>query len=139
MTDRGEYRNTDKGRRLILFAGLKYERSITPTDVDLMLEFADSCYIFGEFKEAGAPLPNGQRMLLERLCQRVGPVALAFVAEHSPDPGDIVAAPCNVVQTYRNLRGGPDDWAWRAPSRPLNVEEAIDRWRRVCGIAREAK
>jgi hypothetical protein len=70
MTERGVIRNIRFARQRADFKGMRFG-TITPTDIDGFIEFDDEVFIFMETKHLGAELPNGQRLALERVCDRV--------------------------------------------------------------------
>lgn len=53
--------------RAIDFTGVQ-NGVIHPTDIDCVLEFNNEILILMEVKKWGNPIPTGQRLLLERLC-----------------------------------------------------------------------
>lgn len=139
---RGVIRHRERARQLVDYSGMRFERNITPTDVDGLwagaydavpvpvpglLEFSGHHVFLFEFKLEGAPMPNGQRMALERVVgglQRGGDFAYAIVCEHNEhDPArDIDAATATVVRIYHNRK-----W-WGGAGRQLR--QTIDCIRR---------
>lgn len=103
MHERGEWRDHLAAAQLVSFEGLRWGR-ITPTDVDLLIDFGNRGFVLGEFKYEGRawPLPVGQRLALQRTVDawnRAGVAALGFVASHNADKGAaIVAAEATVVR-----------------------------------------
>ncbi len=61
-----------------------FPRSITPTDVDYMVE-VNNCFAVFEFKTSGTLVPKGQGLAFRRLMESL-PIgrAVAFLAEHEP-------------------------------------------------------
>lgn len=49
----------------LAFKGMKYG-SITPTDIDAIIEYKDKGWIIYEIKHKGVEVPFGQKLLLER-------------------------------------------------------------------------
>ena len=104
------------------FSGLRYGK-ITPTDIDGFLDFANTWFVFLEAKFAGAVMPYGQRLALERLTDAVKPpqFAVLLVSEHNHEPDeDIEMASAKVIETrycYRWIDVG---------ERELTVKRAID-------------
>lgn len=67
MGERGVIRNLTHFRQQGLFVDMRWDK-ITPTDVDLFIDFQDKLFVFAEAKH-GSALPDvGQRLALERLC-----------------------------------------------------------------------
>ena len=64
------YRNPDYGSQLKDFSGLAWGK-IYPTDIDGILEFSNKLFVIIECKYGGAPVPRGQLLALERLCDRL--------------------------------------------------------------------
>ena len=63
------------------FSGL----TVTPTDIDGMIEYKNKAYIFFEIKYGKAELPTGQRLALERLARdtiKAGKKSIVFIGEH---------------------------------------------------------
>lgn len=105
-SQRGAIRNRQFANRVRDFSGLRFGK-ITPTDIDGLIEYRGQGYVFIETKYKDAPLPSGQRLALERLCddlQQVKPT-LVIVASHETDSDIDVAK--TVVTEYR-FKG-----AWR--------------------------
>lgn len=130
----GKYRFPDKDRRLVKFEGLRYREILTPTDIDLFMEFENRCFIFGEFKEYGVDMRYAQQLAFERLCRRAGHGAILFVAEHDKGQDDIIAADCRVRCYYRFFDG---QWRWISPTTEINVHELIDLWLQIHKIIPE--
>lgn len=128
MVERGAIRNVERYKQLIDFSGLIFERKITPTDIDLFLDFNGTEAILGEFKLQGKSLPYGQRRALNELLKDAtnsGKHTLGFVAEHQTPPDQqINAATCLVVEYWSDKTP-----LWKPPKQPINVREMIDRWR----------
>jgi hypothetical protein len=66
MSEPGEFRNI-KNTTLPSFIGLRYG-TITPTDIDAVIEYHGKAFIFIEAKYKDADIPDGQRILFVRLC-----------------------------------------------------------------------
>jgi len=60
-------RNKEYAARLKDFSGLRFGK-ISPTDIDGFLDFSDRLFIFVETKYQNSPVPYGQKLALERLC-----------------------------------------------------------------------
>lgn len=120
MSERGAIRNRKYSAQVKDFTGLQYEK-ITPTDIDLYLEFANKLSIFGELKYGGSSLPLGQRLALERLADDVsasGKVAISLIIEHT-DQGDIDVA--NAIVTEYRWRG-----KWRTLNDRVTARAVVD-------------
>ena len=89
---RGVIRNREYSNQVKDYSGLCFGK-ITPTDIDGVIEYKNLGYIIIELKHNGAPLPYGQQLCLERLCddlERTKPTLLV-IASHDCD-GDINVA-----------------------------------------------
>lgn len=129
---RGVIHNPDRRRQLISFHGLRWGR-ITPTDLDLSVDFQGRQFVFAEIKMIGQRVGTGQGLNLSRIVdclELAGRQAVLFVAEHDvTDPAvDVDAAACVVRCRYTRGREVPYE------SR-VTLREAIDTW---LGVTREA-
>ena len=118
---------------MILFDGFRFG-SITPTDVDAVVEYHGERIVLIEFKHAGAPVDRGQRVALERWIDAMGPrrcpdcnrtiaapmIACCMVADHFiKNP----AAPVRAIEaTVRNIYR---DRSWRPPERRTPLFDAV--------------
>lgn len=83
--ERGVIQYPERMRQLIEFRNFRFG-TITPMDIDVMIEYHDKAYIFYEFKLEGASMPRGQKIALERLatdCIKAGKKAVVFLCEHT--------------------------------------------------------
>ena len=118
--ERGKIKNRQYANRVRDFSGLRYG-NITATDIDGLIEYKNTCYIFIETKYKDAELPFGQRLALERLTddlEKVKPV-ITIVATYSNE-GDIDVAHALVCE-YR-FRG-----AWHKREN-TTTRELIDKF-----------
>lgn len=127
-TERGKIINLAryKQAKLLDFSGLYFERKITPTDIDLIIDFGDKEWILGEFKTKGNDIPYGQRLCLERLLKSLllnQKLVLGFIAFHeTQDCNKIIdASECIVTEIWYN-----DKWH---KSLPRTVKNLIEKWR----------
>ena len=94
MAERGEIRNLDHARQLVLFKGMRWG-TITPTDIDGFIDFRNRLFIFLEVKYGDEPVPMGQRIALERLCKNSvsdNRTACALIVRHNVKGADIEVA-----------------------------------------------
>lgn len=106
MSERGVIRHRDRKRQIVDFSGLKYG-TITPTDLDLLIDYHDEAFVYGELKHRDAKLDYGQKTALTRTVDRIrksGARAVLFVASHCIDDPreDIPADLCTVRARYEN-------------------------------------
>ena len=118
---RGQIKNRDYKARIADMSGLTYGK-ITPTDLDMFLDFGDTLFVFAEAKYHGSAVSYGQRLALERLCdachQPPKRYAVSFLCGYQGE-GDIDFAKMDVLE----LR-----WKgqWKTPKNPVTLGEAVD-------------
>lgn len=110
MSD-GKIKNRKQAQQLRDFSGLRFG-SITPTDIDAMIEYKDKAYVIVEGKYKSGTLQGGQKLAFERLCDDLGTQkpSLLIVAKHNVEAGsdkDVDYANCDVAG-YRYKR----TWHW---------------------------
>lgn len=122
MVLRGVIRHRDRAQQILDYSGLTYG-SITPTDIDGLIEFKNKAFLWLEFKHQGKPdLDRGQELAFERLCMNTKKPTLLLVALHNePVERDIYAADCIV---HRYLWRGE----WTFPVNPITVKQMVDRF-----------
>jgi len=121
MPKRGEVNNRDFATQIRDFSGLLFG-TITPTDIDGLIDFHNKLFVLMEFKYKDTPLPRGQQLAIERLVDLIfasGKLGIGIIAYHSTD-GDIDCALCT-VREYRWKK------RWHLPTKPITVREVIDR------------
>lgn len=118
----GLIRNLAFTRQRADFSGLRFG-SITPTDIDGLIEFGGRCCVFMETKHGDADLPFGQRLALERVCDAWGAKGIVLVMRNSvkleAPTYDIAALP---VVEYRH------DGKWLTTSGARPCVEWIERF-----------
>lgn len=78
--------------------------NITPTDIDGFIEYNDKYFIFIETKYRDKPLPTGQRLALQRLCDTLtsaGKHAIVFITSHYAEIGMDIDFGETIVTEYR--------------------------------------
>lgn len=83
--ERGKIVTRNRARQIRDFSGLLFG-SITPTDIDGLIEYHEKGYIIIEVKLAGAAVPEGQRKAIQRLTDvlwRADKGAICIVASHN--------------------------------------------------------
>lgn len=119
-TDRGLIRNREFAQQIRDFSGLRWGK-ITPTDIDLFIEFDDTLYVLAEGKHGNAHLPYGQRLAFQRLIDALHHpprISIGFIVSHDCQ-GDIDFAELP-VREFR-FRG-----EWRTPRVPITLVQAIN-------------
>jgi hypothetical protein len=120
-TKRGEIYNRARAKQLINFNGLVYG-TITPTDIDGLLDFHGKCFVFIEAKYKDTPLPNGQRRALETIVRALNKPAICIVATHSIEAhDDIDMANCLVREYFENGR-------WQTTKDIYRVKRMVDEF-----------
>ena len=126
---RGVIQNRAAAERISDFSGLRWGK-ITPTDIDLFLDFQNKVFVVGEGKTEGLELKYGQKLALTRLtdaCKRVGS-ALLLVWDVPRDlVGDIPTHSMVVRISYL-------DGKWNNEYAGVTVKHAIDMFREKCGM-----
>lgn len=104
------------------FSGLRYGQ-ITPTDIDALIEYKNTCYVFIEAKYGNSEMPYGQRVALERLCddlQRLKPTLL-IVASHNQNSNQEIDFANSTVRMYRDNKK-----IWKVPDPVPSVKQMVD-------------
>lgn len=130
---RGEIIHRARAAQLRDFTGLRYG-SITPTDIDGLIEYRGIAYILYEFKMRGQQMPGGQRLALERLCDdlaKTGKTVVVLVGEHDTPLGqDLDCARMRLVEyRYNNV--------WHTPLSAQSLQDATDEWLDYAGFRAE--
>jgi len=123
-----------KMKQLIDFKGCSVGKGMYPTDIDALIEYKDSEYIIFEVKFAGAQVPLGQKLALQRMVDdftKVGKQAVVFVCEHTVRDTDkpIILTWCKVREIYYGK-----ERQWRAPDKEITVKEAVDSFRKYSDL-----
>lgn len=143
MSERGVIRNREHASQINDFSGLRWG-SITPTDVDGMVEFGGKLFVFMECKYGGTGIGKGQRLALMRTAAAVHDppnhyAAIIWGQHDTPPDEDIDYASMRVAgcwwpgESRPSVRGayGPDmstlDKYWHDGSK--TVKEVIDSLR----------
>lgn len=122
MKQRGKIYNEKRARQKVVFEGMTYFGTITPTDIDGFFEIHNKLFVLFELKAFGAKMPYGQRLALERLADEVGrqKEAVLFIAHHdTPPEKDVIAAEAIVV-------GCRYQGAWKKIDEFRTLKESIE-------------
>jgi len=122
---RGAIAHPDRARQLINFEGLNFG-TITPTDLDGLIDYHNQQFAFLEIKSAGVPLLYGQQTAFERIVDRIemsGARAALFFAHHTVRDCDqqIDAARTLVIAFYESRRWSSFPGIW-------TLRQALDGW-----------
>ncbi len=104
MPERGVIEDRERARQIRDFRELLYG-TITPTDIDGLIEYHGKAYVFIETKLKGTPIKDGQRLALERMADdltRAKRPTLCIIAEHDvQDPLKDINVAETQVKEYR--------------------------------------
>lgn len=114
-----EIRNLTFTRQRADFSGLRFG-SIRPTDIDGLIEFENRCCIYMETKHGEADLPTGQRLALERVCDKWGDSGIVLVMRNV-----VTATP---APTYRIADLPVVEYRHRGEWKPAIPGEKTCRW-----------
>lgn len=120
--NRGVIERREYASQIRDFSGLRFG-NITPTDIDGLIDFHGRAWVIFELKHAGAELPFGQRLALERQVDDLaasGKSAIGFVAEHNDAPPKDIDAAAAIVTEFRHNR------RWKKYTGGKNLKQAID-------------
>jgi hypothetical protein len=94
-------RNRDQVKQVIDFTGVQNGK-MHPSDIDFVLEFDNEILILGEVKRKYNKIPTGQRLILERICDKWGEKSIAIKVEHEfkDDSKNIPLDQCVVTAWY---------------------------------------
>ena len=120
--ERGVIHHRERAQQIVDFSGLCFG-TITPTDIDGLIEYRNRCFLFVEFKHVSKPeIDDGQRLALERMARGLRKPTFVLHAVHNvPSHVDIDAAGALVHRLYLNWK--PE---WRPPDRLITVREAAE-------------
>lgn len=103
MSSTSLIKNRNKVRQVIDFTGIQNGK-LHPSDIDGVFEFDNKILILIEVKRKFKPIPTGQRLLLERICDswHTNDRALVMKVEHEFDDDtlDIPLKQCKVSRLY---------------------------------------
>lgn len=125
VVERGVIQFRERSQQIRDYSGLRFG-NITPTDIDIHIEYHNIAHVFAELKYGDAGVPVGQATALTRLCDDITKPALLIFAKHcTPIGQDIDAAAAEVV-SYRYQRRD-----YRPPKR-VTVGELVTRFLQRC-------
>lgn len=129
MIERGVIRYRNRKRQIVDFRGMKFG-TITPTDLDMLIDYHNDRFVFGELKHRDTAVEYGQKTAVVRLVDLIeiaGKRAVFFVATHHIDnpAKDIPADRCLVRASYE--RG-----IWQEATTIVTLREATDMFLGFC-------
>ncbi len=94
--------NKKRFNQPLLFEGLE-NGTICYTDIDFLLEIDNHTLIIGECKTKGNQLTTGQKLVIQRLCDKEWKNAIGIVVEHDiPPDQNIMLKDTTVRKFYMN-------------------------------------
>lgn len=124
MIERGKIITPDRAKQIRDFSGLLFG-TITPTDLDGLIEYHGRGYVIYEVKLSGTQILDGQRLALARLTddlERARRPALCIIATHNTtdvaEPIDVANA---IVLEYRYRR------RWRR-FKDMHTARELTKW-----------
>lgn len=119
-------RNWNEHRLDMDFSGLAEQGKGQPSDIDMFYLGKNRTLIVGEIKNSRGVLRDGQRRLLEHLCDgwRHDAICLYITHDRFVQMGDtsVDVAECYVKEYYWKGK-------WRKPKQPTTVREALNQFR----------
>lgn len=129
---KGKAYNLQRYKQVLDYSGLRFERGITPTDVDGLLDFSGRLFVILEFKHALSELPHGQRLAFERICDALhkgNTPTTCLVARHLHPPEEEINAANAIVTEYRY------NGKWLIPRERTSVRCAIEKFKALqCAV-----
>jgi len=122
--ERGVIKYRDRQKQIFDFSGMRW-KNITPTDLDVLIDFGDKFFVIAELKVKGVDLPFGQNLAIERLCDNLnasGKISLAIVSEHETKSDEDVNYAETIVKKYRF------EGKWCTPEKVYTVRKLIDEF-----------
>ena len=112
-------RNTNQIKQAIDFIGAEWG-SIHPSDIDAVLEFDNEFLILFEVKRVGNPIHEGQRMMLDRICDSWKGKSIVLKAEHEYNDTEIIKLnECELTELYYN-------GCWRKTKYQLSIGKSLE-------------
>lgn len=128
MSERGVIQHRTRAEQKCEFSGMRFANGITPTDLDVFIDFGNKAFVFIEAKYDAAQMPRGQELAHERLCdacERGGVPSLYLVVSHTTPVFQLIdVSKCDVVR-YR-YKG-----TWLTPRTTITAREAVDKFLRI--------
>ena len=118
----GLIRNHNQVKQAIDFKGLDYG-NIHPSDIDAVLEFDNEHLILIEVKRIGNDIPEGQKRLLERICNDWNGNSIVLKGEHKcNDTETVFLDECILTESYKPNKKG----VWTKHGSTTTIKEVID-------------
>lgn len=127
--ERGKIVHKERSQQVLDFTGLQWGK-ITPTNIDMSVDFGGKLFMFGETKLKGTPLLPGQRWHLELLVEACKYPAVAYITEHEvyDTSKEVDMARTIVKERFSNTQHEP---RWIQPeSDNLLLRDEMDRFKR---------
>jgi len=121
--DRGKIQYPDRAKQLRDFSGMKFG-TITPTDIDGLIEYHNLGYVWIETKYKDSEVPFGQDLALCRVCddlQKIKPTLLIYAIHDIEDVNDAIPVHDTIIIKYR-YKGN-----WH-PGNNMKTRKLVDRF-----------
>lgn len=129
QTTRGKIRDEEKAKQLRDYSGLCFG-TITPTDIDGLIEYHNIGYVIMELKYGNSQLDAGQELALKRLTDDLatsGKNTICIIASHETKPEFPIDVANTQVIRYRH--GGK----WHNENNNLTTRKLIERFLNYLG------
>ena len=123
MEERGKIIQLERFKQTIVFHGMKFD-TITPTDMDALIEYKNRLYVFMEVKMVNKQVPTGQKIALKRLADDIhDKPAFVMIGEHNvfDVTKPINLATCQLREYYFNKTG-----RWNKAKKPITIRESVE-------------
>ena len=87
MQNRGVIKFRERKKQILDFGGIRFG-NITPTDIDVLIEYHNKCYVIVEVKYGDVEILFGQKLALERMCddfEKAGKPSVFIISRHEID------------------------------------------------------
>jgi len=125
VAQRGQIVLPNRAKQIKDFSGLLFA-SITPTDIDGLIEYHGKGYVLIELKLGDAQVPQGQRLALKRLTddlQRANRLTLCLIAKHETVNCDEVIDVANAIVSEYRYKG-----QWHEAKADKTVRQFIEKF-----------
>lgn len=126
------------------FEGVEFHtesNTITPTDIDAVLEFKDRLVVLVEVKRRNFEMRGGQRFAIERICKAIDAhkdkTCVAFKCWHDVDKPKPVLLRELYIQSYFWNFGPPKGYMWEDSKKDRPLILAINNLLDLVGIPPE--
>lgn len=122
MENRGKIIHREYAAQIRDYTGLRWG-SITPTDIDLVLDFGGILFVLGELKYKNTVLKYGQRLALERIndaIEKSRSACYCLILSHNNKPPEDIDTANSWVIEYRYQQ------AWKKTNTRITCRQFIE-------------